>query len=422
MPFPSCTEPRVKPCIWYVSKYVSPPAQASAGGRGYLIMRELARQGNACVIITSDSNQLAQVPTLAGPYLHQQIEGIELWWVRTMKYAVAKSMRRILSWLDFEWRLWRLPKDELPVPDVVIVSSLSLLTVLNGFLLRRRYKCRLVLEIRDIWPLTIVEEGGFSRWNPLVLGLGWIEKIGYCYADAVVGTMPNLGEHVNQVLGSARTTYCIPMGVDEASLAEGEALPADYVAQYLPKDKFVVAHVGSMGITNALDTFLECAQGMQDHPEIHFLLVGAGDLRAHYQATYGHLPNVTFAPRVSKDRVQAVLKKCDLLYFAVHDSAVWRYGQSLNKVIDYMLAGKPIVASYTGYPSMINEAQCGTYVPAGDMTALRAEVLRYTQMDTQQREAMGLRGRAWIVSKRRYETLAQDYLKILFPVQPGIVE
>lgn len=409
----------MNPCIWYVSKYVAPPAKASAGGRGYLIMREFARLGYRSVIITSDSNQLAEVPRLEGRYLLQEVDGIQLCWVRAMKYAVAKSLRRILSWLDFEWQLWRLPKDKLPAPDVVIVSSLSLLTILNGFLLRARYKCRLVLEIRDIWPLTITEEGGFSRWNPLVLGLGFIEKLGYKYADAIVGTMPNLGEHVAGVLGHPKTTYCIPMGVDEATLAAHDELPVDYVDKYIPKGKFIVAHAGTIGITNALDTVLDCAESMKADTRVHFLVVGEGDLRAHYQSKYGHLPNLTFAPRVTKQMVQSVLSKCDLLYFSVHVSTVWKYGQSLNKVIDYMLAGKPVVASYTGYPSMINEADCGTYVPAGDVAALRQEVLRYAAMDVREREAIGQRGRQWILASRRYETLAKNYLAILFDERVG---
>lgn len=404
----------MKPCIWYVSKYVTPPAKVGAGGRGYLIMREFARMGYRSVIITSDSNQLTDVPVLEEPYLFQEVDGMRLCWVQTMKYSVAKSLRRILSWVDFEWRLWHLPKDNLPVPDVVVVSSLSLLTILNGFLLRRRYKCRLVLEIRDIWPLTITEEGGFSRWNPLVLGLGFIEKLGYSYADAIVGTMPNLGEHVAAVLGRPKATHCIPMAVDDAALGPGEALPTDYVEKYVPRDKFIVAHAGTIGITNALDTLLDCAECMSIDPRVHFLIVGEGDLRAHYQRKYAHLPNLTFAPRVPKQMVQSVLSHCDLLYFSVHISTVWKYGQSLNKVIDYMLAGKPVLASYTGYPSMINEAECGTYVPAGDVEALRREVEHYAAMDSAQREAIGRRGREWILAHRRYETLARNYLAILF--------
>lgn len=400
-------------CIWYVSKYVTPPSRGSVGGRGYLIMRELARMGHECVIVTSDSNQLAQVPDLVQPYTRQDVDGIQLWWVKTLGYQVAKSVRRIASWLDFEWRLLRMPKAGLPKPDAVVVSSLSLLTILNGFLLRRKYGCRLVLEIRDIWPLTITEEGGFSRWNPLVVGLGWIEKLGYRYADAVVGTMPNLAEHVQQVLGKAIPTYCVPMGVDEMALRSAAELPADYVKQHIPRNKFIVVHAGTIGITNALDTMLDCATLMQDQPKVHFLVVGDGDLLTHYQQKYGNLPNLTFAPKVPKVMVQAVLAKCDLLYFSVHVSKVWCFGQSLNKVIDYMLAGKPVVASYTGYPSMINEAGSGTFVPAGDVPALKAEIERYLAMPIQDRASMGAKGRAWILANRSYQQLAQDYLKIL---------
>jgi len=408
----------VKPCIWYVSKYVAPPAKASAGGRGYLIMREFAHMGYQSVIITSDSNQLAEVPVLEGPYLFQEIDGMRLCWVRTLKYTVAKSLRRILSWLSFEWRLSLLPKEQLPAPDVVIVSSLSLLTILNGFLLRRHYQCRLVFEIRDIWPLTLVEEGGFGRGNPLVLGLGFIEKLGYRYADVIVGTMPNLGEHVANVLGRGKVTHCVPMGVDQTALCRGDSLPTDYVQKYIPEGKFIVAHVGAIGITNALDTLLDCAALMKNDPRIHFLIVGEGDLRSHFQHKFAHLKNLTFAPRVPKQMVQSVLSRCDLLYFSVHVSKVWNYGQSLNKVIDYMLAGKPVVASYTGFPSMINEAECGTYVPAGDVAALLREIQRFSVMESSQREVIGRRGREWILSHRRYETLAKNYLAILFDQDP----
>ena len=402
-------------CIWYVSKYVAPPGKGSAGGRGYLLMKEFARLGFDAVIITSDSNQLTQVPSLDQPYLRQEVDGIQLWWVRTLKYQVAKSVRRILSWIDFEWRLLLMPKGNIPKPDVVVVSSLSPLTVVNGFLLRRRYRCRLVFEIRDIWPLTITQEGGFSLYNPFVVGLAWVERLGYRYADAIVGTMPNLREHVANVLGSEKSVMCIPMGVDNSMLVESLDVPEDYDAKYLPKGKFVVAHAGTIGITNALDTFLDCAKSLAGNVVIHFLVVGDGDLREHYLAKYGYLPNLTFAPKVPKQMVQAVLAKCDLLYFSVHVSAVWRFGQSLNKVIDYMLSGKPIVASYTGYPSMINEAECGTYVPAGDVAALRSEVLRYSLLPASERNVMGARGRDWILAHRNYAELAREYLAILFP-------
>ena len=401
--------------IWYISKYVVPPRVDSVSGRGFLLMREFAKLGFQSVILTSDSNALVSIPVLEKPYQKELIDGVQVWWLRTMRYEVAKSFRRILSWLDFEWRLWRMPKESLFKPDVIIVSSLSLLTVLNGFWLKRKYQCRLVFEVRDIWPLTLTEEGGFSRLNPLVLALGWIEKWGYKYSDAVVGTMPNLAEHVADILGRTKPTSCIPMGVDEASLVSGMKLTPGYAEKNIPVDKFIVAHAGTIGITNALDIFFECAAKMQGNTKVHFLIVGDGNLRAHYQKRYSFLHNLTFAPRVPKTMVQAVLARCDLLFFSVHISKVWHFGQSLNKMIDYMLAGKPVVASYTGYQSMINEAESGSFIPAGDVEALQVEVQRYFKMPVKERSQIGARGRNWLIANRTYSKLAQDYLKILFP-------
>jgi glycosyltransferase involved in cell wall biosynthesis len=350
---------------------------------------------------------------MSANYLFQDVDGIQLCWVRTMKYSAAKSMRRILSWLHFEWRMLLMPNQKFKKPDVVVVSSLSLLTIMNGLLWKIRYKCQLIFEVRDIWPLTIVEEGGFKPWNPFVLVLGVIEHIGYKYADAIVGTMPNLGEHVHKVLGYSKATHCIPMGVDQLMLGAVEELPQNYVEQNFPKNKFIVAHIGSIGITNALDTFLECAQNMKDHNGVHFLVVGDGDLRNGYIEKYKHLDNLIFAPRVSKAMVQSVLARCDLLYFSVHVSKVWQYGQSLNKVIDYMMSGKPIVASYSGYESMINEANCGVYVEAGNVFELQKQIESFADMNKSEREDIGKRGKEWLITHRQYKKLAVDYENIL---------
>ena len=399
--------------IWYVSKYVSFPGLGTAGIRGFALMRELSRVGHKVSIITSDSNHLIEAPVLNKPYLFQNFDNLDVCWVRTYKYNAAKSLRRILSWLHFELRLFLLPRKRLNPPDVVIVSSLSLLTILNGLLIRFIYKSPLIFEVRDIWPLTLTEEGGFNRFNPLVILLGVLEYFAYRCSDVVVGTMPNLSSHVEHVLGFSKPVYCIPMGIDESSLVGGLRLPVDYIKEYFPCGKLIVAHVGSIGITNALDTFFECADSMRDFPEVHFLAIGSGDLRETYLSQYGHLDNLSFAPKIPKDMVLDALSYCDLLYFSVFNSKVWEYGQSLNKLIDYMLSGKPIIASYSGFPSMVNDACCGSFVPSGSVIDLKNEILRFYRMSDYQRRSIGARGREWLLDNRRYKTLALDYLRII---------
>ncbi|MGE3420286.1 MAG: glycosyltransferase family 4 protein [Bradyrhizobium sp.] len=402
-------------CIWYISKYAALPSRGIAGTRAFMLLREFVRSGHKSLMITSDSNHLTQVPDLDRPSMHMTVEGVDVCWVRTMKFKGAKSLGRILSWLDFEWRLWRLDTTQFPRPDAVIVSSLSLLTIFNGLRLRRRYGCRLIFEVRDIWPLSIVEEGGFSRYNPFVIMLGLIERLAYRRADAIVGTMPNLKQHVQEEVARHAPVHCIPFGVDPDMIENVTPAPPEWIEAHVPEGKFVVCHCGTIGITNALDTLLECARDMRDQAEIHFLLVGDGDLRAQYQARCADLSNVTFTGRVQKEMVQSVIARCDLLYFSAHPSKVWDYGMSLNKIIDYMLSAKPILGSYSGFRTMIEEAGSGSVVPAGDVASLKAELLRYFAMSTAEREVMGARGREWLLRNRSYRRLAEEYLRIALP-------
>src|SRR3978361_814463 len=88
-------------CIWYVCKYVAPPGDPDGegvGGRGYELMRALAALGEKCVIVTSGANHLAAVPDFSGARLLQERDGLLVCWLRTMKSARAKSLRRIGGW------------------------------------------------------------------------------------------------------------------------------------------------------------------------------------------------------------------------------------------------------------------------------------------------------------------------------------
>ena len=397
--------------IWYISKYASPIKYGFAT-RHFYLAKEFSALGNKTIIISSDSNHLVQIPCRNHTYFHEVIDGIDTWWIRTVKYQGAYSFRRILSWIDFELKLWWMPKCKLPRPDVVIVSSLSLLTVFNGFFLKRKYGCKLIFEVRDIWPLTIVEEGGFSSWNPGVMILAWVEKFGYRHADVIVGTMPNLAEHVATVMGRPMSCACVPSGYDPSLLDNLEALPENYATLHIPKGKFIVGYAGTIGLSNALDTLIDCAVAMSDDKRVHFLLLGDGDLLETYKARVQGLSNISFAPKVGKAQVHAVLDHCQILYFSVKESKVWRYGLSLNKLIDYMMSAKPIVASYNGYYSMVNEAQCGRFIPVNDVPALRQAIEEYIKMSPEQLHEIGQRGKAWLISHRTSNKIAQDYCRL----------
>jgi glycosyltransferase involved in cell wall biosynthesis len=386
------------------------PSGSSAGTRGYYLLKEIAALGHNCVIVASDSNLLAKSPQFKGRTFDQQLEGVHVRWIRTIKYLKASSLMRILSWLDFEVEFFLFGSKGLPRPDAIIVSSLSLLTILNGFLLRRKYKCKLIFEVRDIWPLTLIVEGNYSRLNPFVKILGWIEYFGYKYSDEIVGTMPNLQQRVEEVLGYTRHVHCIPMGFDADDynhLIQQKIVDNDFIK---PSGKFVIGYIGSMGVSNALDQLFWVAERTLNETSIQYVITGTGDLELTFRKRYQHLTNVTFQPKIPKWQVPGMLEQCDVLFFATHPSVVWEYGQSLNKLVDYMLSGKPIIGSYTGFESMINEAKCGVFVQSGDITGLVKKIVYFSRHEKSELQEMGDRGRKWIHQHRTYRILGLRYL------------
>ena len=96
--------------LWDVSKYMTLPGDR-VGVRSMLFLRELHKLGWTVTAFASDSNHLVAGPEFAGDHLVRNVDGVEVCWVRTRKYRGAKSLGRILSWLDFEYRLTKLPKD-----------------------------------------------------------------------------------------------------------------------------------------------------------------------------------------------------------------------------------------------------------------------------------------------------------------------
>ncbi len=394
--------------IWCISKYASLPKYGTAP-RLFNLAREFTRLGHTSILLTSDANHFAKYPKTKKTYNYEHADGVSVCWIKTLKYKKTASISRLLSWLDFERRLFFLDRTKLPTPEVVLVSSLSIFTVLYGIYLKKKTGARLVFEVRDIWPLTMTEEGGFSKWHPLVGLIGLLERLGYQHADLIVGTMPRLDAHVKNILGRDRPFLCSPLGFDLDSYRELPAESNPFDADF-PKGKIIVGYAGSMGITNALEPFVEAIKLLRVRGDIHFMLVGGGDLKPAFEKKLAGCDNVTFLPKISQAEVRYFLAKCDIVYLSTKNSLVWRYGQSMNKIVEYMLAGKPILASYAGYPSMIDEACCGRFLSGGSPEEIRDAITELVNLGSDEMRRIGENGKRWIRAHRSYEVLAREYV------------
>lgn len=383
------------------------------------IAQEFSKKGYKTEIITSDSNHLAYYKEQNSSILRYDYNGVSFRILRTLRYKKTISVKRVMSWIDFEWKFFlnsgKLIDYE---PDTIIVSSLSLLTVINGLILKRKFKkAKFIFEVRDIWPLTLIEEGGYSKYHPAVLFFGLIEKIGYKYYDAIVGTMPNLVEHVENVLNKkVKNVHCVPFGAYPESYLLNDSLTnnkslVDFKEK--TKNSFTIGYAGSIGLSNGLETLVNVIKEIKHIKNLNFIFLGEGGYKERFQKELSGFSNVTFTGRVERDLVKYYLDNCEVLFIGTLPSKVWDYGWSLNKMSDYMMSGKPIIAEYDGYRSMINESESGFFVQSKNKIELKNIIFELSNMDSESLKEIGEKGKDWIIKNRSWEKISCDYLRII---------
>ena len=398
--------------IMYISKYASLPG-ASAGTRGYNLCKEFLALGHGAVVINSSSNHLNRLPQPASPrglgrFGYIELDGVPIWTHRTIRYVKTASIRRVLSWIHFELGLSSLPRHIGRSSTHIIVSSPSILTILTGLYLARKFGAYFVLEVRDIWPMGLLSERSSWFLRKITKPLEWLEKVGYKNADLIVGTMPNLVERVEEVTESHAKVCAIGLGIGD------ELKPLLFNQQSASRPGvFVVGYAGSFGTSNKVGVLLDVASMYDGDVSVEFRFYGKGDRYEALRATHGNQQNISFRGFLDRQQLYAELTECDLMVFATGMGPEWKYGQSLHKVVEAMALGKPILGLYSGFPSMITEAECGLLVSGGSSSEFRSALEKFRAMPEPARLRMGMKGREWLMNYRSYTSLAKHYCQEL---------
>lgn len=401
--------------VWFIFKEAS-PANQGAYSRHFFLARQLVKKGYKVYIFASTFHHFQFEPKKQiESYSIEEIDGVNVCWLKGVKYKNPHGLKRVLSWFVYSWRLLLFPVKKIGPPSTIVISSPPLIPILNAFLFKKRFKnIKIILEIRDIWPKTFIDVGNYSKYNPMIVLMSWIEKLGYKISDHIVATIPKADEHIKKVINKPFDYRCIPQGIDSNFIQDLEELDDDFKNNNIPKDRFIIGYAGTIGASNALETLVEAARKLSlIKPEITILLLGDGFFKDRLVEQSKGLDNITFLPRIKKTKVISFLRECDVLYDSVKMVPLYKYGLSRNKWIEYMYSAKPIIASYSGYLSLINEAECGVAVPAEDVDALVDQILDYYEMEHEQRTKIGLKGKDYILKNRTYEQLTEQLTEIL---------
>jgi len=404
--------------LLYIDHYVGGPAYGMEY-RPYYLAREWVRMGHRVLIAgASHAHVRSQQPMVSAAFSTEVVDGVQFVWCKTPAYA-GNGIGRALNIAAFirrlgQWKKWLALK-----PDAVIASSTYPADIGPARRIAKAHGAKLVWEVHDLWPLSPIELGGMSRIHPFVVWMQWAENAACRSADLVVSMLPKAEAHLREHgMAPGRFLY-VPNGVDPAEWTHEApvALPPEHasaIASARASGRMLVAYAGAHGIANDLNTLIEAAALLRDQP-VTWLLVGNGPEKARLArlAADRSLDHVALLDPVPKAAIPTLLRAMDVLYLGLQREPLFRFGISPNKLMDYMMAARPVVCAIEAGNDPVGEARCGITVPPGDAMAVARAVEQLARLTPEDRGSMGRRGQDYVLSHHTYPVLARRFVEAI---------
>ena len=199
--------------ILIINQYASNP-KTGFGGRSYYIAEALAKD-NQVSLVYGSFNHLLRSKQHQMTYIQKSNESsFKIKSLKLFKYSSSRSLIRIINWFIFILKLCFLNKKNIGFkPTIIIYSSPALPGYLGAYFLSKKFSCDLYLEVRDIWPLSVIELGGFRNNNPLIILLRQIEKFAYKTSTGIISNLKNFEKYLDDCSIKINNFHYSPNGI-----------------------------------------------------------------------------------------------------------------------------------------------------------------------------------------------------------------
>ena len=319
--------------------------------------------------------------------------------------------------LSYSWKCLRIYKklikeNLVEKPETVIGSAVHLFAVWAGYRISKKLGVRFVMEVRDLWPMTLVEFRKWLKYHPIVIFFGFLDRFLARRAQKIVSVLPGAYDYYKKYGIAKEDVVWIPNGVDTGLYNQKPIFEKPE-----GEKRFQVIYTGTFGMEANLQTLLFAAKSLMEKGlPIFFRLVGSGEKKKELVNLKEELgiTNVIFYEPVSKDKIPEVLAAADAFWIGTRNvKNLYRYGFSFNKLFEYLASGKPILFSIDSFYNPVEEAGAGLTVPPGDSTALSEAIIKLFEMPIEERMRMGQKGIAYAKKFHDMEILAGQFDHLL---------
>lgn len=384
--------------------------------RPFYLANEWRKLGHKVTIVSASFSHVRSVqPEITKSMTEEEIQGIRYVWLKTRKYN-GNGAGRVWHMFEFCFKLHRLRNKiiQLYKPDVVIASSPHPFSIFGAKAIARKSNAKLIFEVRDLWPLTLIELGGKSPWHPFIAFMQYAENYAYRVSDYVVSLLPLAHTYMEKHGLNPSKFHYLPNGIVEEEWSDKEEdapFAGKEVLQRLKAEgKFLVGYAGAHGLANSLDSLIDSAKLLRNK-SVAFILIGKGAVKKELQekAADAGLTNILFLDSIPKASIPAFLNSMDALFVGLKNEPFYRFGMSLNKLFDYMMATKPIIFAADVGNDPVKEYSCGISVRPEDPAAIAEAIEKLKSLSADERLEMGRRGREAVLAEHNLRNLARDF-------------
>jgi glycosyltransferase involved in cell wall biosynthesis len=405
--------------ILFLSHYFPPEVNAPAS-RTFEHCREWVRQGHEVTVVTCAPNHPRGV--VYDGYRNrlwqrEERDGIRV--VRLWTYLAANEgfAKRTLNYVSYMISAL-LAAPWLPRADVVVTSSPQFFNGLAGYFVSRLKRAPWALEIRDLWPESILSVGAIK--NARIIGaLEWLARFAYRKADVIVPVTDAFKRYMVERGVPAEKIHVIKNGVD-LDFYRGAEGPNPLAVELGLEGKFVAAYVGTHGMAHHLETVLEAAERLRPRKDMVFLMAGDGAERDRLLAKKEAmgLENVLMLAQQPKGRMPEIWALTGASLVLLKRSDTFKTVIP-SKIFESMAMKRPIVLGVEGESrDLVGSADAGLFVEPENAAQLAEAVVRLAD-DPALCRRLGENGRAFVEQHFDRRVLAERYAAVLGALVQG---